>query len=111
MPILLTAVHNRIQSFQENGSLSNRIVTAVVTAADSRYYAIPLKKESQKEKCYHYEEEVEKRTSGSLSADQNISCICELLLEGHLLFVHHHLAKHGGLPSALTLRMRPGEAV
>lgn len=38
-------------------------MTTIITAIDSRYYAILLrekKKESQKEKCYHYKEELEK---------------------------------------------------
>lgn len=45
------------------------------------------------------------------SGDQNISCICELLFESPFLFVHHYLIKFGGLPEALTLCMRSGEAV
>ena len=88
-------------------------MTTIITAIDSRYYAILLrekKKNHKKKTVNHYKEELEKEKFWQ-SGDRNISCICESLLKSHFLFVHHHLAQCEGLPSVLTLCVRPGETV
>lgn len=91
-------------NFERIWTCQIEIVTTIITVIDSRYYAILLrkKKESQKEKGYHYKEELEKEKFWQ-SVWRSKHFMHLWVAAGESLFICSHLAQCGGLPSVLTV--------